>query len=259
MMNFLFVLLFIVATVILGYFFKLLTISGAITAFVTGFLVVLGFGVKGLIILGLFFGSSSLWSKIKSTNKRNAEELLVKGSQRDWQQVLANGGIAAIASTFYYFSEDSVWLLGFCICIAAANSDTWASEVGSMSKGKPISIRTLRRAERGTSGAVSPLGTIAALIGSFLIALSAYYLFELSQDELHFILILGFVGNLIDTLLGAFVQASYQCPNCGVKTEKKNHCDRKTNIIKGYPLFNNDVVNFLSVFFTLIMGILISG
>ena len=80
-------------------------ISGAITAFVVGFLVVLGLGMKGLVILGLFFVSSSSWSKVKSANKRKAEELLVKGSQRDWQQVLANGGLAAMASGLYYLTE----------------------------------------------------------------------------------------------------------------------------------------------------------
>ena len=123
--------------------------------------------------------SSSLWSKIKSSNKRKAEELLVKGSQRDWQQVMANGGLAAMASALYYFTEAPIWLLGFCICIAAANSDTWASEIGSMSKGKPISIKTFKRVDRGTSGAVSLLGTFAAVVGSFIIALAAYLIFDL--------------------------------------------------------------------------------
>ena len=149
MTNFIFIILFIIATVILGYHSKLLTISGAGTAFIVGFLIVLGLGVKGLIILGLFFGSSSLLSKIKSTNKSKAEELLVKGSQRDWQQVLANGGLAALASALYYFTEAPIWLLGSCICIAAANSDTWASEVGSMSKANPISIKTFKRVDKG--------------------------------------------------------------------------------------------------------------
>ena len=40
----------------------------------------------------------------------------------------------------------------------------------------------------------------------------------------------GFIGNLIDTLLGAFVQAGYQCSNCGLKTEKTIHCDEQYEI-----------------------------
>ena len=69
--------------------------------------------------------------------------------------------------------------------MAAANSDTWASEIGSMSKGKPISVKTFKRAERGTSGAVSLLGTFAAVVGSFLIALPSYFLFDLNVTEFY--------------------------------------------------------------------------
>ncbi|MCQ6273698.1 DUF92 domain-containing protein [Bacillus sp. V3B] len=256
MSNVVVILFFITATVTLGYYFKLLTISGAITAFVVGFLVVLGLGMEGLMILGLFFTSSSLWSKIKSAKKRKAEELLVKGSQRDWQQVLANGGLAAVASALYYLTGDSVWLIGFCICLAAANSDTWASEIGSMSKGRPVNVKTFKRSERGTSGAISLLGTFAAGVGSFLIAIASFFLFDLTIIEFYFILIFGFLGNLVDTILGAFVQASYQCLNCGIITEKQTHCGMKTKLIKGFRLLNNDTVNFLSVFFALVMGML---
>jgi len=256
MLNLALILFFIAAAVIMAYYDKLLTISGAITAFVVGFLVVLGLGMKGLVILGLFFVSSSSWSKVKSANKRKAEELLVKGSQRDWQQVLANGGLAAVVSGLYYLTDDSIWLLGFCICIAAANSDTWASEIGSMSKGKPISVKTFKRAERGTSGAVSLLGTFAAVVGSFLIALSSFFLFDLNVTDFSWIFLFGFLGNLVDTILGAFVQASYQCLDCRLLTEKQTHCGKKTKLIKGFHFLNNDTVNFLSGFFALVMGIL---
>lgn len=256
MLNLALILFFIAAAVILAYYDKLLTISGAITAFVVGFLVVLGLGMKGLVILGLFFVSSSSWSKVKSANKRKAEELLVKGSQRDWQQVLANGGLAAVASGLYYLTDASIWLLGFCICIAAANSDTWASEIGSMSKGKPISVKTFKRAERGTSGAVSLLGTFAAVVGSFLIALSSFFLFDLTVTDFYWIFLFGFFGNLVDTILGAFVQAGYQCLDCRILTEKQTHCGTKTKLIKGFHFLNNDTVNFLSVFFAVVMGML---
>ena len=96
-------------------------------------------------------------------------------------------------------------------------------------------------------------------MGSFLIAIIAYTLFDLRVEHLYIIFIFGFIGNIIDTLLGAFVQAGYQCPNCGLKTERTFHCGQQTKLIKGIPIFNNDMVNFLSGFFTLILGILISG
>ena len=139
MMNVLMSILLLIM-VIGAYRSKLLTISGAIAAFITGLLVYLGLGLKGLFILGLFFVSSSLWSRVKSVKKQKAEEMSVKGSQRDWQQVLANGGLAALMSVLYDVTSDPVWVIGFCICIACSNSDTWASEIGSMSKNRPYYI-----------------------------------------------------------------------------------------------------------------------
>ena len=247
----------IAVMVLMGYSSRLLTASGAIAAFVVGVFTVLGLGLKGLLILGLFFASSSFWSKVKSANKKKAEEMLVKGSRRDWQQVLANGGLAALSSILYFATADLLWLLGFCICNAAANSDTWASEIGSMSRGKPLYIKNYKRVERGTSGAVSLLGTTAALLGSFVIALASSYLFHLHFGEFLFIFILGFIGNVIDTLLGAFVQAGYECSVCTMKTEKTFHCGQKTKLMKGIPVLNNDAVNFLSGLSALLLGILI--
>ena len=256
-MTYLFVLILITIIVLAGYRTRLLTISGGFAAFFTGIFVYIGLGVKGLFILGLFFASSSLWSKIKNAKKQRAEELLVKGSQRDWQQVFANGGLAALSSALYYFTKDPVWLLGFCMTIAAANSDTWASEIGSMSKERPIFIKTLKRTDRGTSGAVSLIGTFASILGSFLIAFTSFLLFQLNGNEFILVGVLGFLGNIIDTLLGAFVQAGYQCSQCGLKTEKPFHCEQKTNLIKSHSFLNNDVINFLSGLCSLLMGILI--
>lgn len=252
-----FIYILIAVMVFLGFGARLLTASGAFAAFVVGCLTVLGLGLKGLLILALFFASSSFWSKIKSANKKKAEEMLVKGSRRDWQQVIANGGLAALSSALYYVTDDTLWLLGFCICNAAANSDTWASEIGSMSKSKPFFIKTLKRVERGTSGAVSLLGTVAAFLGSLIIAMTSSYLFTLSAAEFLFILVLGFCGNLVDTLLGAFVQAGYSCQSCRMETEKTVHCGRKTKLIKGISFLNNDTVNFLSGLSALLLGILI--
>ena len=183
--------------------------------------------------------------------------MLVKGSRRDWQQVAANGGLASLSSGHYFAVNDRIWLLAFCICNGAANSDTWASEIGSMSKAKPFFIKTFKRVERGTSGAVSLIGTAAALLGAFVIAIASYYLFDLSTVEFLFILILGFGGNIVDTLLGAFVQAGYRCQSCRMDTEKTFHCNQKTKLVKGVSFFNNDMVNFLSGLSAMLLGLLI--
>jgi uncharacterized protein (TIGR00297 family) len=229
-----------------GYRERSLSSNGAIAAVVVGVAVFFGFGVKGLLLLGLFFITSSLWSKYKSSAKKVIEEKLAKGATRDWRQVVANGGCAALISIIYYFQQDLIWLIGFIVCLASSNSDTWASEIGTLSKRKPIYIRTFKPIEKGTSGAVSSLGTIAAIFGSMLIAFAGAWLFHLQIFHFFFIFLFGFLGNIIDTLFGAYYQQVYICTICGIETEKKVHCQTTAKRIKGFHLVDNDMVNFLS-------------
>jgi uncharacterized protein (TIGR00297 family) len=236
----------VLITGLAGYVLKSLTVTGAIAAIITGLAVYLGFGIRGLILLGVFFTSSSLWSKYKSSAKRVIEEKLAKGATRDWRQVFANGGAAAFFSVVYYYHEDIIYLIGFVVCLASANSDTWASEIGSLSRKQPVYIRTFKRVEKGTSGAVSLLGSTAALAGSLLIAIFSYWLFQLNFVLVLLIFLCGYLGNVIDTLVGAFYQQVYICKECGLETEKKEHCYKQTTRIKGSPIVDNDMVNFLS-------------
>jgi uncharacterized protein (TIGR00297 family) len=245
----------IILTSFVGYLLKSLTITGAIAAILVGLAVFAGFGVKGLLLLGVFFATSSLWSKYKEANKRKIEEKLAKGAIRDWRQVVANGGAAALFSIIHTFHHDIDWLICFTVCIASANSDTWASEIGPISKKEPVYIRTFKRIERGTSGAISLLGSIAALVASLLIAFISFWLFHLDFYYCFIIFLFGFLGNVIDTLVGAFYQQLYVCPHCGIETEKKFHCQMPTKRIKGLALVDNDMVNFVSGFLAAIFAI----
>ncbi|WP_312471736.1 DUF92 domain-containing protein [Neobacillus sp.] len=249
------ILTVIMLTGLVGYILKSLTRSGAFAAVMVGLAVFLGFGVNGLVLLGAFFLTSSLWSKYKSSVKNPIEEKLAKGATRDWRQVLANGGAAGLFSFIYYFNPDSTWLIGFAVSLASANSDTWASEIGPLSKKAPIYIRTLKRVEKGTSGAISLLGTLAAVAGSLLISLLSFWLFHLDILLSFLIFLFGFIGNIIDTFIGAYYQQVYQCDQCGMETEKEVHCDLPTRRIKGTAYVDNDMVNFLSGFLAAMMAI----
>jgi uncharacterized protein (TIGR00297 family) len=252
--------LIIISIIILGGFAgyreRSLSSSGAIAAVVVGVAVYLGFGFIGLFLLGLFFATSSFWSKYKSSAKKEIEEKLAKGATRDWRQVLANGGSAALLSIIYFFQQDMIWLIGFIVCLASSNSDTWASEIGTLSKRKPVYIRTFKPIEKGTSGAISLLGTAAALFGSMLIAFVGAWLFQLGIFHFFIIFLFGFLGNVIDTLFGAYYQQVYICIKCGIETEKKVHCKTSAKRIKGYHLVDNDMVNFLSGFFAALLAMI---
>ncbi|WP_246234463.1 DUF92 domain-containing protein [Bacillus aquiflavi] len=243
----LFICLFIIFTVLVGYFVHSLTKTGAIAAAIVGFFVASGFGINGLLLLGSFFVSSSLLSKFKATQKVSLSQIVEKGERRDWQQVFANGGVAAVASLLFFYTESMLFHMTFLIVVASSNADTWASEIGALSKQKPLTIKGLQKVEKGTSGAVSLLGTVAAFLGALFIAIVALFLFKgIDGKVMIFIMLFGFLGSVIDTLFGAFLQVTYKCRKCGLITEKKQHCDRETKQISGFSIVNNDVVNFLS-------------
>lgn len=236
----------IILAAIVGYQLRFLTRSGSVGAMIVGVLIYIGFQWKGLLLLALFFLTSSFWSIFKKDKKTEVDDKLEKGSRRDIQQVIANGGVAAICSFLYYWTKDPNFIILFAVALASPNSDTWASEIGTLNKQAPISIKTWKRVPKGTSGAISPLGTLAAFLGSHVIAVFAATLFDLPTPLLVWILVFGFIGNIIDTVLGAYFQALYRCPVCHLETEKTVHCHQETKLIQGAAALDNDAVNFLS-------------
>ncbi|MFY4776337.1 DUF92 domain-containing protein [Metabacillus sp. RGM 3146] len=249
-------ILFVLVISILGWRVKSLTLLGAIMSFVVGILIYIGTGFAGLFLLGAFFASSSLLSKYKRENKKEAEELLQKGDQRDAVQVLANGGFPAVFAILFFISQNEGFLYAFSVSIAAANSDTWASEIGTLSKQRPFMLPSLKRVERGTSGAVSLLGSSAALLGALFIAGLSFIMLQKSFSHFLFVALFGFAGNLLDTLMGGSIQVKYQCVTCGKITERPIHCGVKGKIAKGFAIFNNDMINALSIAAAAIISII---
>jgi uncharacterized protein (TIGR00297 family) len=77
-------------------------------------------------------------------------------------------------------------------------------------------ITTLKKAKRGTDGAVSWLGEGAALFGSLAIAVLAYVLIKEDMILLLVATAGGFIGTNIDSLLGATLQQKGYLSNNGV-------------------------------------------
>ncbi|MDY0294819.1 MAG: DUF92 domain-containing protein [Acholeplasmataceae bacterium] len=232
----------------LAYLKKSLNLSGFYTATLLG-TIIYTFG--GIVVWGsliAFFISSSLITKISE----KSEKKLSKG--RNYIQVLANGLVAAIFSIIYYFLQMEIFLLAAVVSIATSNSDTWASEIGSLSRGKTFYILNFKLAPKGVSGAISGLGTFASVIGSLFIAgvfIGLYALvYGLGFDDVlifgGIITICGFLGNLIDSYLGGSLQAKYRGIDTGTYTEKRWLPNEKVILASGLALITNDAVNLLS-------------
>jgi uncharacterized protein (TIGR00297 family) len=243
---------------------RALSTSGAFAALLTGGLI---FGLGGLswaTLLLVFFVSSSALSRLFAPRKAALSEKFSKGSRRDWAQVLANGGLGALLVVGFALLDEPVWIWAAYIgAMAAVNADTWATEIGVLNPSLPRLVTTWKPVERGTSGAVSRLGTLAALGGSALVGLAAVLVS--SQLPLGVALLAaclgGLAGSFFDSLLGATVQSIYYCPSCQKETERhpRHVCGSPTRHLRGWRWLDNDGVNFLCSLVGAIVAVLVWG
>ena len=100
------------------------------------------------------------------------------------------------------------------------------------------------------------MGTISAFVGSMLIGIffvTGLVLLDFSELNFEYIQAFkmvtlgGFIGSLIDSILGATVQAVYYSEELEGETEKKEYNGSQNLLIRGWSFVNNDLVNFLSI------------
>lgn len=218
--------------------------SGVLGAILTGTpLFGLGGWVGGLALVA-FFVSGSLLSRLFRDRKAQVEADFAKTGTRDLGQALANGGVAAVAAVGYVLTGDMAWMGAVLGSLAAAAADTWATELGVLSRTAPRLITTFRQVPSGTSGAVSLTGTLAALGGAAFVGAVAALAEPFWWRLLPWLALAGIAGAFADSLLGATVQSVYWCPRCGKETERTVHrCGSPTRLHRGLPAVSNDLVN----------------
>jgi uncharacterized protein (TIGR00297 family) len=226
-----------------------LSSSGALGAIVVGTLVFAMGGLAWAILLIAFFVTSSVLSRYQARAKEPLAEKFQKGHRRDLGQVLANGGWGALLALAYGFSPQPILFVAFVGAMATVNADTWATELGVLSKTLPRLITNGRVVAIGTSGGVTRIGTLVAFCGALLIGALAFVArLEIRDWRLIPIsAVAGLIGSLFDSLLGATVQAIYYCDFDQKETESAIHrCGRATRLIRGWRWLDNDWVNFLA-------------
>lgn len=231
----------------LGWAVGVLSTGGALAAAAVGGLT---FGMAGLplsVLLVAFFASSSLLTRIGGDRKLELARKAEKGGRRDAGQVLANGGLVAVAALLMGLSGDPRWTAVGAAALAVSTADTWATELGVLATRSPRLITTWRPVEPGTSGGISLAGSAAALAGALFIG-GLTWAMTLRPLWAATAALAGLVGAFLDSLLGATLQAHYRCPNCGQATEQNPHreCGVETVHLAGWRWLNNDAVNFLA-------------
>jgi uncharacterized protein (TIGR00297 family) len=225
---------------------RALSPDGAVAAIVVGAAAFAAGWAWGALLLA-FFAFSTLLSTVGRAGKEaRTAGIVAKGGERDAAQVLANGGIFAIAAVGSLVSPAPSWNALAAGAIAAATADTWATEIGGLSPRRPRSILTLREVAPGTSGGVTPLGLMATVIGAGFVQVSALAL-GWPAGVATGALVGGVAGSLADSLLGALVQERRWCDHCNAPTERRTHiCGNGTRASGGMSWINNDAVNVMA-------------
>lgn len=222
-----------------------LTTSGLLAAALTGVAAVAA-GAAWFVLLLTYFAAATTVTRLRRDVKAaRAGGLLEKGGARDAAQVLANGGVFAAGALIFALTREPIWIAFAAGALAASSADTWATELGLLSRAVPRSIVTAKPVQPGASGGVTLAGTGAGILGSVVVAAGATLLGL--EVPLAAPLIGGVAGMLADSVLGATVQEMRWCPVCGRPTERLVHaCGSATEFAGGVHGLRNDLVNALA-------------
>jgi uncharacterized protein (TIGR00297 family) len=193
-----------------------------------------------LSAMGVMFITSTSLTKYKSDRKKMVRINQTADSKRNWMQAFCNLGPACIWSLLNSFNYNECFVFAAFASVAAANADTWASELGILSKKPARFILSGKVVPTGLSGGVTLLGTTASLFGAIVISLVFWIFFKEIQIAA-IIVLFGFAGSVIDSILGEFFQASYKNQKGDLQEDSAN-----ADLYKGYAWINNNIVNLMS-------------
>ncbi len=248
---------------VLGHRARLLTRSGSLAVIAVSTVVCGAGGWEWGTVLTVHLVSGGAWSLFRRGVKQSLAKHHELTPARNASQLLARTGWAALLALVRLAGANSTLVyVAFVGAIAAATADRWNTEVGMLSHDPPRMISTRMRAEAGTPGAVSSLGLVAALVGTWLVgfaglgtrALSSWLDARPYDRSILWLplaaVIAGLVGSLVDSLLGATAQAMYYCEACHRTTEDPMHtCAGElepVRRIRGVPWLTDGMVDLVS-------------
>ena len=191
-----------------------LTLPGAITGGIVAVLMFAGAGYTGLIMLSAFFIFGTVATAWKKKEKQQFKSADDRSSKRNAGQGLANGGVAAITGVLVCIvpAEEELFRLMMAASLASAMADTLSSELGMIYGQRFYNVITFKRDKKGLDGVISIEGLLIGIIGSAIIVV--IYAFGFGWDmKVLFIIIAGTMGNLSDSVLGAWLERKHYIGN----------------------------------------------
>lgn len=238
-----------------------LSVGGRWAAFTTGTVVAAAGWRWAALLIGYFVLSSLLTRLGAEAKSRRTASVLPDQRERNALQVLANGGLFALAMLAGELLGDQRLMIAGLGALGAAAADTWATEIGLLWGGTPRSILTGRALPAGVSGGISIAGTAASIVAAALVAFTGAWLLDQGVSALAVPLFLaGVAGALADSVLGASLQSKRWCEHCRTWTERRVHtCQYRTQHARGLRWMTNDAVNFLATVIGAIVALAVAA
>jgi uncharacterized protein (TIGR00297 family) len=208
------VILLLLTGMFLSVKLKKLTLGGALTGGLTGFVIFLGAGYLGIVLLGFFFISGTLVTSHQAVLKNENAKIVQEENQRTAGQVFANSGCAALAALLAYVDEtnSTLYIVMMTASLAPATSDTFSSELGTVYGKKFYNCLSFKADMKGENGVISLEGTLFGLIGAAFIAI-IYFIFKGCFYHVFLIITAGLAGNFSDSVLGATLERKHYITN----------------------------------------------
>lgn len=203
-----------------GYFSRSVSFSGALGGWVLGAILIFCAGWPMYVALLAFFVIGTATTKLGYQRKAKKGLAQEGGGRRGFSHAFSNVGVAAICSiavSRLSGQEDlapmvAVYLMGLA-SLATAAADTTASEIGQLIGKRAFLPLTLKPVPVGTEGAISVEGTLAGLIGGFLVAVAGVLSFEYGflpafsrtgVKAIALVTLAAFLGSYLESIAGSW-------------------------------------------------------
>mmetsp|Transcript_13917 Transcript_13917/g.20894 ORF Transcript_13917/g.20894 Transcript_13917/m.20894 type:complete len:302 (+) Transcript_13917:57-962(+) len=262
---------------------KSLSKSGALAAVVVAVLTWSAAPRFGLVLIA-FYLSGSFVTKIGAKHKIKLDANATECGERNAWQVLSCSFPATLLALIYRIScgDDTLCTNNHCSNLqtafvaffACCAGDTFASELGILAKSVPFLVTApWRCVPPGTNGGITIAGTLASILGGTFIGLVyGLFGFTLTRDSDCRVFpticalsvlgsLAGFVGSLLDSIIGATCQQTLydQNKNCIAAEDyggnyTQNGVGNPHEIVSGRPWLSNHAVNLVSSVATAALG-----
>lgn len=188
---------------------KSLTKSGLAHAAALGTGLMTFLGWKGYTLCVFYFVLGSLVTKIKFEQKKKEGIAEKNDGARGPANVWGSASVAMIFAILSYLNKDSseLFKLAYVTSISTKLTDTFQSEVGKAFGKNTFLVTNLQKVPRGTEGAVSIEGTVAGILASIIINVSAYKLGIIDENKE---ILISVVSSQVATFIESYIGAKYQ-------------------------------------------------